>query len=483
MKQLIMLFAVIVLSSACGDDMPQPTRIPTSLPATATAPGTPVPPPNTPIPAPLVRPTNTPLPTNTPEPTATPTPAPTNTPPPTETPIPTPTLTATPAPTNTPLPTETPIPTPTLTATPAPTNTPLPTETPIPTVPPTATPIPTSTPTPSPTPYPTNTWVHYEYEPDLVTGERGVLAYIFSSNLNDGTRLGIRCWYGSSISSENRYDVYVLWESATVVLSGGLTNVIVKFNDDDLQEEQWSLYSSNSLVTEAESRATTFVPDTAVGDFTERLKSASRLAVRLYTGDDQYINAVWEDLMGFEEAFGRLTARCGVESLATPTPTPAPVPTAIVLPTATPTPVPTPAWDVIGEELKNTANTWRKEHLFHLLAQMVDSPLVANQYTDKVVTIQGEYSSRRQNVLRMWWTYGEPIERTFSVSCMITKDLDVKRLARLDALEDDDPLVTFKGLLKGSDYDFSQPIRVGDSGLSLSITLDDCQAIAIDVGE
>ena len=506
--------------TGCGDDVPQPTRIPTEIPTAALPTATAVPPTSTPVPptSTPIPPTNTPLPTNTPtltptatytpEPTATPTntptptatPAPTSTPLPTETPVPTatytPTATATPAPTSTPLPTETPVPTatytPTATATPAPTSTPLPTETPVPTATytPTATathtPIPTSTPTPSPTPYPTSWTDRPDSEPDTVTGRTRLYTIIFSDLPDNGTRLGLQCHYGSSVSDENRYYVLIVWEGVKPPSENALMRTLIRFDDDELQDAiSWVVDSRSFLHDEAV--AVSLLLD--IPEFVERLKSAKRLSVRLYPPDSEYVNATWEDLSsGFEEAFGRLTGQCGVESLATPTPTPKPIPTVIVLPTATPTPlptptpIPTPAWDVVDEELKDTSKVWKKEHLFRLLVQLVESPAVANQYTDKIVMIQGIYSYRSQNVLRLSWEYGEPIERSFSVSCTIEKNLDVNQLARLDSLQDDDPLVTFKGLLKGSDYDWDQPMRVRDSGLSLSITLDDCQAIAIEEG-
>ena len=265
--------------------------------------------------------------------------------------------------------------------------------------------------------------------------------------------------------------------------SGGRANVVVKFDDGDLIEEVWGLDSYDSDITELPRRAATIVFRDATTDYISSLSSASRFVARLLLGNDQYINAIWEDLSGFEDAFRRLTEKCGLELLAPPTPTPIAVPTALPTQIPTPTPIPIPVWDAIDAELRDTSKTWRKEHLFRLLLQLIKSPSLAGQYADRIVTIQGEYSYRSQNVLRLSWKYGEPIDRNFSVTCTVeAKDIDVNQLAKLDSLQSKSSLITVQGLLKGVDAEwdsYSQPIRVRDSGLSLSMTLNDCRVTHI----
>ena len=163
--------------------------------------------------------------------------------------------------------------------------------------------------------------------------------------------------------------------------------------------------------------------------------------------------------------------------LPTYTPYPTATPTNTATPTATstptPTPMPLPAFTEDGIEI------WGAEAMFSLLLRYNDDPAgVLRQYEGQRLAIRGALSSRHSNSVNLYWRYGTPIERNFSVECR-NSDPDVYMLARLDELiksdsYDNRSIVTVTGTVRQY-YGNRDAIDTRDGGLSITVYLgDDC---------
>ena len=93
--------------------------------------------------------------------------------------------------------------------------------------------------------------------------------------------------------------------------------------------------------------------------------------------------------------------------------------------------------------------------------------------------IQGPYSSRERNHVKLWWEYahGEPLARSFLVSCTIY-DPDLRLLARIDDLEEAETMLTVRGTIKRR-FINAKALSINDGGLGLGVYLQDCNVSAI----
>ncbi len=125
-----------------------------------------------------------------------------------------------------------------------------------------------------------------------------------------------------------------------------------------------------------------------------------------------------------------------------PPPTPRPVPAPTLLPHPTLTPPLT--WDIIDEELADSSSTWRKEHLFRVFANTLQShDDELKKYDNRILTIEGLYSHRTDDyTVHLQWPY---LEHSFTVSCGVWPRTNASQVAYLDSVEQDTPTMTVRG--------------------------------------
>lgn len=163
----------------------------------------------------------------------------------------------------------------------------------------------------------------------------------------------------------------------------------------------------------------------------------------------------------------------GIENLPSPTP----VATGVVVPT----PIPTPARTAVQQPVDATG-TWGKEDMLNLLLTLNSDPEgTRQQYEGKRVSIQGPFKGpwgeRYDNNVDLYWRYGEPIKRSFTVECR-SDNPDLNQIARLDAMKESNPLITVEGGIQ-KHYLNRRALSVRNGGLSFTVYLSDCRVTSI----
>ena len=125
-----------------------------------------------------------------------------------------------------------------------------------------------------------------------------------------------------------------------------------------------------------------------------------------------------------------------------PPPTPRPVPAPTLLPHPTLTPPLT--WDIIDEELADSSSTWRKEHLFRVFANTLQShDDELKKYDNRILTIEGPYSHRTDDhTIHLQWSY---LEHKFTVNCRVRLRPNANQVAYLDSIKQATTTMTVRG--------------------------------------
>lgn len=163
----------------------------------------------------------------------------------------------------------------------------------------------------------------------------------------------------------------------------------------------------------------------------------------------------------------------GIENLPSPTPVAAGV--------VVPTPIPTPARDAVQQPI-DTTNTLGKEDMLNLLLTLNSDPEGTRQkYEGKRVSIQGPFKGpwgeRYDNNVELYWRYGEPIRRSFTVECR-SDNPDLNQIVRLDAMKENKPLITVEGVIQRH-YFNRKALDTRNGGLTFTVYLSECRVTSI----
>ena len=132
-----------------------------------------------------------------------------------------------------------------------------------------------------------------------------------------------------------------------------------------------------------------------------------------------------------------------VLAVACDDPTPTPTPTPLI---PHPTLAPPLTWDIIDDELSTPSSTWRKEHLFRMFTNALQShDTELKKYDNKILTIEGPYSHRTEtHTIHLQWPY---LEHTFTINCGISPRPNASQFAYLDSIQQNAPTMTVRGEL------------------------------------
>ena len=170
-----------------------------------------------------------------------------------------------------------------------------------------------------------------------------------------------------------------------------------------------------------------------------------------------------------------------VLAVACDDPTPTPTPTPLI---PHPTLAPPLTWDAIDDELADPSSTWRKEHLFRVFANTLQShDTELKKYDNKILTIEGPYSHRTEiHTIHLQWPY---LEHTFTINCGISPRPNAGQFAYLDSIQQNAPTMTVRGefLYKPGQlpgFYYSEKNADGGFNVYLDLVYNYCQILTVD---